>query len=637
MNKEFTSSTFFIRQKNHDVSVSSPKFAEDGLGLHSSNMNPLITYYKHTPPGYYQPQHENNQHYQHQQPQLERYISQTSSSQFYPSEINDYNLRRCSTLNPAATNQEPLISAVPTATTAIVRPEDARKCYSTSSNKSTTKKVSQRHSMSTTVPAIFNDMRGQSIDKNNYDVLNYSEVTPRTSRPSFGNNRQLSHSNSDFHQHARRRKSLQKLNENSSTDSATMGSQYSHPPRKPAPSVVELPSVPIQPHLYSSDISYRKSSNEANTPNGYDISSNFQPQKSSTPRNQYDDDQWITPSHRFFPTTTTFGTEPHRKSTTYLADNNAFNPEESHTRRPLSTEIHASQQQFDDNNSSHSPMSNSGNSSAATTTTTTDTIMPKFFNNGSNKVAVAPQPQKRSSQSNRHSSTVTKEEIPRFRTHISHSPYQSNPIIQSNGITSSRSGHRLNRLSSEVFIDGPPPSTPNGFTDVRVSLLEDKVRSLETELSGRNRSTSTRPNNISLLEDKVRNLETELSGRNHSTSSRQNMTFNAAPTEAQRLMMQEIIEKDCLIGQLKSGVQYLAGQLERKQMEIDEEKLITQKEKTKVKELEKVIEELNAQITSTTLNASTSCIKPELITPQYRKTVYETLSELDTEDEDSSR
>uniref|UniRef100_A0AC34G3B0 Uncharacterized protein n=1 Tax=Panagrolaimus sp. ES5 TaxID=591445 RepID=A0AC34G3B0_9BILA len=167
--------------------------------------------------------------------------------------------------------------------------------------------------------------------------------------------------------------------------------------------------------------------------------------------------------------------------------------------------------------------------------------MPTFFNNGpSNKVAVAPQPQKRS---NRHSSTA-KEEIPRFRTQVSHSPYQMN----SNGITQSRSGHRINRMSSEVFIDGPPPTTPDGHTDVRVSLLEDKIRNIESELNGR--ATS---------------------------NSRQNMVFSA-PSEAQRLMMNEIIEKDVMIGQLKSRLQVLSARLERQQMEYDEEKSLTQKE-----------------------------------------------------------
>uniref|UniRef100_A0AC34G9I4 Uncharacterized protein n=1 Tax=Panagrolaimus sp. ES5 TaxID=591445 RepID=A0AC34G9I4_9BILA len=119
--------------------------------------------------------------------------------------------------------------------------------------------------------------------------------------------------------------------------------------------------------------------------------------------------------------------------------------------------------------------------------------MPTFFNNGpSNKVAVAPQPQKRS---NRHSSTA-KEEIPRFRTQVSHSPYQMN----------------------------------------------------SNELNGR--ATS---------------------------NSRQNMVFSA-PSEAQRLMMNEIIEKDVMIGQLKSRLQVLSARLERQQMEYDEEKSLTQKE-----------------------------------------------------------
>jgi hypothetical protein len=529
----------------------SRQLVEDGLGLGHQNLSPLVNF-KQSPPGYHH-QELNNQE-QHQ-----RYLSQ---SQFYPNEMNDYNFQQRNAIDAAAGKYNPEQStfASSTGTMAVVHPENiSRKCYSTAQNDSR-KKMSKRLSMSTTVPSYIADenMRGHSIDKR--DAHNYSD-TPKTARPLYAN-RHLSQSHVDFYNHVQYgQQNLQPLSENSPENSSTTGAHYSQP-RKPT-SVVELPSAPIQPQFYSSNAQFQKFNNEhPPTPTGFD---NFQPLKSSTPK--FNGSEYVTPQ-QFYATTTTFGTEPQRKST-FIFENNTFNPDEPHTRRQsTSAEIFTDQtSQTEENNTLHSPMSNSGHSSSAATTTTTDTIMPTFFSNGpSNKVAVAPQPQKRS---NRNSSTA-KEEIPRFRTQVSHSPYQINSA-SSNGVTASRSGHRLNRLSSEVFIDGPPPTTPDGHTDVRVSLLEDKIR----------------------------NIESELSGRNTSSSSRQNMIF-AAPSEAQRTMMNEIIDKDILIGQLKSRLQGLAAQLERQQMEYDEERRLTQKEikdtRNQYSAVKKKLQQINEQL-----------------------------------------
>uniref|UniRef100_A0A914Q314 Uncharacterized protein n=1 Tax=Panagrolaimus davidi TaxID=227884 RepID=A0A914Q314_9BILA len=111
--------------------------------------------------------------------------------------------------------------------------------------------------------------------------------------------------------------------ENSPANSSTTGAHYSQP-RKPT-SVVELPSAPIQPQFYSSNAHFQKFNNEhPPTPTGFD---NFQPLKSSTPK--YNGSEYVTPQ-QFFATTTTFGTEPQRKST-FISENNAFSPDESHT------------------------------------------------------------------------------------------------------------------------------------------------------------------------------------------------------------------------------------------------------------------------------------------------------------------
>ena len=147
------------------------------------------------------------------------------------------------------------------------------------------------------------------------------------------------------------------------------------------------------------------------------------------------------------------------------------------------------------------------------------------------QIAVAPQPQKRSSQ-HRHS---IKEEPPKFR-----SPWQCNPTPTSS-IPSSRSGNRLNRMSSEVFVDGPSPLSP--CDTERVSILEDELHELKAQI---NRSVSRQ-------------------------------TFNPV-SEAQRLMMNEIVEKETLCGQLQARVQVLASKLERQQMEFDDVRSTSQKE-----------------------------------------------------------
>uniref|UniRef100_A0AC34FT40 Uncharacterized protein n=1 Tax=Panagrolaimus sp. ES5 TaxID=591445 RepID=A0AC34FT40_9BILA len=189
-----------LRGRNIDAH----QMLEDGLGDHAraSDISPL-TRYEQSSPRYYH-QQENFQHQNYQQPKF------LSPSQFYPNEMkNEYNLRRCST----AANPEPstnVYTPAAAATTAVVHPERSRRCYSTASSNSTTKKLSQRHSMSTTAPSLKDDnnMRGHSIDKYG-GGLDYSD-TPRTTRP-LNVNRQLSQSHVDFYNHTQFRQNLRPL------------------------------------------------------------------------------------------------------------------------------------------------------------------------------------------------------------------------------------------------------------------------------------------------------------------------------------------------------------------------------------------------------------------------------------------
>ena len=58
------------------------------------------------------------------------------------------------------------------------------------------------------------------------------------------------------------------------------------------------------------------------------------------------------------------------------------------------------------------------------------------------------------------------------------------------------------------------------------------------------------------------------------------MIFSPNPglSEAQQLMMQDLIDKNVLIGQLEARVRTLAAQLERQQMTLDEERKTAEKE-----------------------------------------------------------
>ena len=101
--------------------------------------------------------------------------------------------------------------------------------------------------------------------------------------------------------------------ENSATTSPITGSQYSQP-RKPA-SVVELPSVSIQPQTYLSNVHY---ADVPSTPNGYELNKSFNPMGTSTPNAG----------------TTTFGSDAPRKATRFpVSDDQSGNG--SHERLVL--------------------------------------------------------------------------------------------------------------------------------------------------------------------------------------------------------------------------------------------------------------------------------------------------------------
>ena len=53
---------------------------------------------------------------------------------------------------------------------------------------------------------------------------------------------------------------------------------------------------------------------------------------------------------------------------------------------------------------------------------------------------------------------------------------------------------------------------------------------------------------------------------------------NPGPSETQQLIMQDLIDKNVLIGQLEARVRTLASQLERQQMTFDEERKSAEKE-----------------------------------------------------------
>ncbi|KAE9556704.1 hypothetical protein FO519_000110 [Halicephalobus sp. NKZ332] len=256
---------------------------------------------------------------------------------------------------------------------------------------------------------------------------------------------------------------------------------------------------------------------------------------------------------RAYSNATTFGTDP--RSRTY-SSSNLFSAEpvcllnQSETNQ--SPNLHReSNRNWEENTTTgsslnHSPMS-SGNSSTTTTTMNQNSGIPTIFGqNGANKIAVAPQPQKKLS--------YRKEEKESHRHHhrssMGPSPYQ---VVNTPHIPTSKSANKIHRLSNEVFIDGPTP-TPvgDGQTDVRVSYLEDRVRDLERGLS---------------------------------RSSRQNLIFSpsAGPSEAQQLMMQDLIDKNVLIGQLEARVRTLASQLERQQMTFDEERKAAERELTEAR------------------------------------------------------
>uniref|UniRef100_A0AC34RBL2 Uncharacterized protein n=1 Tax=Panagrolaimus sp. JU765 TaxID=591449 RepID=A0AC34RBL2_9BILA len=173
----------------------------------------------------------------------------------------------------------------------------------------------------------------------------------------------------------------------------------------------------------------------------------------------------------------------------------------------------------------------SGNSSATTTTMNSQGFPVIIPQNCSNKIAVAPLPQKKISY--RKDDKESHRNFQRSSIGPNSSPYQ----ITTGYLPTSKSANRLYRTSNEVVIDGHTP-TPIGDepTGLRVAQLESKVEELQR------------------------------------MTSKQNFMFTTSTPVTNDALVKELISKDERIGQLQARIQFLSSEKEQQKIIYEKER-----------------------------------------------------------------
>uniref|UniRef100_A0A7E4VBI2 Myosin_tail_1 domain-containing protein n=1 Tax=Panagrellus redivivus TaxID=6233 RepID=A0A7E4VBI2_PANRE len=203
--------------------------------------------------------------------------------------------------------------------------------------------------------------------------------------------------------------------------------------------------LPLSPHDSGhSDGTATTTSNDTTPPNSGTPVLRRRPQDLHSP----DAGPWVDFPGHAIQTTTTF---PSRNGSAYMMENNAFTPNDDGLDRGFPNEPALSERAWDTQSADYSHM-------APTATSSSSSMIPSMYpQNTVNKVAVAPQPQKKSSSSQRHSRPAFDDSTHRHSARHSH----GNPIAASTpNQLALRNPNRVSRVSNEVYIDGPPPISP---------------------------------------------------------------------------------------------------------------------------------------------------------------------------------